>query len=398
MKYDAVVVGAGPAGSFCALNLAKKGIKVLMIDKCIFPREKACGGLLSQKSINTLERHIVSVDINYNCINGICLHGENDEKIITNNDSPLGIVVNRMEFDQFLANKAVEAGVIFIENCKFENYASEAGTYKIKTTKGNFYANYLIGADGYYSKVARASNIRNRWSKWEQGMALYAKVPDKYILQERGNTVEFYFLDVLAGLGWCFPGNGYYNIGVGGTVLDRRQIQIAFKSLLEEKIKDKNIISDLKREAGFMAAGGRLRKISDRRIFLLGDAAGFVDAFSGEGIYYALRSAQILAEVISQDSDGREYEKRCYEAFLREFRLSAFLSIYYGDKRRIFKKGLQNEFLKSFRLIMTQTPENMCYKKIFQNLKLRGFSFQLPLVWLKRLILDWDEKHPTVIN
>ncbi|MDI3501481.1 MAG: hypothetical protein PWR06_1520 [Thermoanaerobacteraceae bacterium] len=387
LTYDAVIVGAGPSGAFCALNLAQKGFKVLIIDRCRFPREKVCGGLISQKSMNILGYDFLTGGINFNSINCICLRGESEE-ISMESKIPLGIVVKRKDFDQFLINRAIEAGAVFIDNCIFENCVLESGGYKIQTARGVFYADYLIGADGYYSKVARVSNIRNQWAWWERGIALSVQVPDKYIIQRRDNAVEFYFPDILAGLGWCFPGKGYCNVGVGGTAIDSKRIIGAFEHLLEWKIKDKTILSNLKFKAAFLPAGGRFRKISDRRIFLLGDAAGFVDAFSGEGIYYALRSAEILADVINQNKDGREYEKRCYETFLGEFRLSAFLSIYFGNKKNVFQKGLQDRFLKAFYMIMTQTPESMCYKKILHYLTTGGFSFDVPFLWLKRLILD----------
>ncbi|MCR4430790.1 MAG: NAD(P)/FAD-dependent oxidoreductase [Tepidanaerobacteraceae bacterium] len=388
MKYDAVIIGAGPSGSFCALNLARKGIKVLIIDKCSFPREKACGGLISKNAMDLLKRHTLTIDINHNIINKICLIGKNEEQAVIESRTPLGIIVKRKEFDQFLARKAVEAGADFIDNCRFESCILESAGYKIQTARGNFYADYLIGADGCFSKVARASNIRKRWSKWEKGIALCAHVPDEYVVQKRVNAVEFCFPDVLAGIGWCFPGNNYYNIGVGGTVFDSKRIISAFKLLLEKNMKDKKSLSNLKYNAAFLPAGGRFRKISDKRIFLLGDAAGFVDAFSGEGIYYALRSAEILSDVINQNKDGREYEKRCYETFLGEFRLSAFLSVYFGNKKHVFQKGMQERFLKAICMIMTQTPESMRYKKVFDCLITGGFSFNVAFLWLKRLILD----------
>lgn len=387
LKYDAVIAGAGPSGAFCSLKLAQKGFKVLVLDKCRFPREKACGGLLSQKTMNILGNYVLTGGMDFNSINSICLRGDSNEEIFMETRIPLGIVVQRKDFDQFLINKAVEAGATFIDNCRFENYTLESGGYKIQTTRGDFYADYLIGADGYYSNVAKVSNIRNKWNRWERGLAISTQVPDEYVIRKRDNMIEFYFPDILAGIGWCFPGKGYYNIGVGGIAIDSKRIIDAFKHLLEREVKNKTILSKLKLKSAFLPAGGRFRKISDGRIFLLGDAAGFVDAFSGEGIYYALRSAEILADVVNQNKDFKEYARMCYSAFLDEFRLSAFLSIFLGNKKNVFKKGLQYRFLKALYMIMTQTPESMCYKKILYYLATKSFSFEVPLLWLRRLML-----------
>jgi len=388
MKYDAIISGAGPSGAFCALNLAKKGFNVLVIDKSNFPREKVCGGLISKKSMDVIGCDTLMEEMDSNTINSICIQGEKNKQMNMESKTPMAIVVKRKDFDQFLINRAVKAGAEFFDNCSFESYILESGGYKVQTGKGVFCTDYIIGADGYYSRVARLANIRNKWARWEQGIALSTQLPDKYIAEKRDNTAEFFFPDILAGLGWCFPGKDYYNVGVGGAAIDSRRIIGAFRHLLERKIKDKRILPHLKYKAAFLHAGGRFRKISNGHIFLLGDAAGFVDPFSGEGIYYALRSAEILAEIINRNKDGKEFEKMCYKTFLGEFRLSALLSIYFGNKKNIFQRGLQERFLKAFYMIMTQTPENMCYKKIFHDLATGSFSIDVPLLWLKRLILD----------
>lgn len=391
MRYDAVISGAGPSGAFCALNLAKKGFNVLVIDKNKFPREKVCGGLISKKSMDLLDCNTLMKEIDYNNINNICIRDETDKQINMESESPIGIVVKRKEFDQFLIGGAVKAGAEFLDNCSLENYMLEPGGYKVQTGKGVFYTDYIIGADGYYSKVARLANIRNRWGRWERGIALSIQVHDKYIKEKKDNTAEFFLPDILAGLGWCFQGKGYYNIGVGGIAVDSRRVVDAFRHLMEQKIKDKSILPHLNYKAAFLPAGGRLRKISNGRIFLLGDAAGFVDPFSGEGIYYALRSAEILADIMDRNKDGKEFEKACYKHFLGEFRLSALLSIYLGNKKNIFQRGLQQRFLKAFYMIMTQTPENMCYKSIFHDLAAESLSADVPIMWLKRLILGRNE-------
>jgi len=391
MKYDAIISGAGPSGAFCALNLAKKGFNVLVIDKSKFPREKVCGGLISKKSMDLLGCDTLTKEIDSNNVNNICIRDETDKQINMESKSPMGIVVKRKEFDQFLIGGAIKAGAKFFDNCSFENCILEPGGYKVQTGKGVFYTDYIIGADGYYSKVAKLANIRNRWAGWERGIALSIQLPDKYIAEKRDNTVEFLLPDILAGLGWCFQGKGYYNIGVGGAAIDGRRVVDAFGHLLEQKIKDKSILSHLKYKAAFLPAGGRLRRISNGRIFLLGDAAGFVDPFSGEGIYYALRSAEILADIMNRNKDGKEFEKICYKTFLAEFRLSALLSISLGNKKNIFQRGLQERFLKAFYMIMTQTPENMCYKNIFHDLAAVSLSADIPILWLKRLILGRNE-------
>lgn len=388
MKYHTIIIGAGPAGSFCAKILAQRGLNVLILDNSHFPREKTCGGLLSKKSMDMLGEDIVCEKIDSNKISGICLKGNDGKDIVEESVNTIGLVIKRKDFDNYLLERAIMEGAEFKDNCRFLYYRHGLNFYEVYTSRGTFKSEFLIGADGYYSTVAKVSGIRKRWARWEQGLAVTVNVPEDYIDDGMKNSVEFYFPGVLGGMGWCFPGKNFYNIGVGGAALDNKQIIRSLKNLLIYKIKNENIVKKLKCKAAFLPAGGKYRKISDGKVLLIGDAAGLVDPFSGEGIYYALRSASIAADVIASGLKSEEYEKSCYSTFLSEFRFSALLSIILGNRKIIFERGLQQAILNTIISVMINGPDSNCYKRTFYNIIKKCIDGNTPYMWLKRFILE----------
>ena len=185
-------------------------------------------------------------------------------------------------------------------------------------------------------------------------------------------------------MGWCFSGTDFVNIGVGGYAPDGKRILHAANELVRKRLKDKSTVFNLR--ASFLPAGGRKRKIVKERIFLAGDAAGFVDAFSGEGIYYALASGSIVSEVILKNQKVIQYEEQCYRKFLNEFRLSVLMSIVLGERNKILNQGFDKELLEAFYKILTVPPENGCYKELIFSITRHGFSPIFPYLWIKSLL------------
>jgi len=384
MKYDVAVIGSGPAGSYCATTLASRGFKVLLIDKEKFPRQKVCGGLLSAKALKLMEdddisKYLSKTDINP--VNKIVL--KCGKKVITSKrDIYLGLVVKRKQFDNALVNIAIDKGANFIDQCKYIYHDDFQRSYKIYTTKGIFFSNYIVGADGVYSEVAKISKIRHNFFNWEMGFAASCEVPKDLISDENG--IEFVFSKILGGMGWCFTGKDYVNLGVGGYAPASKMIFESAKQLIFEKLRSKNL--SFKPKGYFLPAGGRKRQIAIDRIFLVGDAAGFVDPFSGEGIYYALKSGQIAANVIEKNQTAKNYENKCYEMFLDEFRFSAFLSIVLGDRSKILNMGIDEDLLEAFLRIFTVPPQNGCYKSFVFRIIKYGISPTFPYLWMRSLL------------
>ena len=123
MVYDVVVVGAGPAGSMAAYSCAKAGLTTLLIDKDKFPRDKPCGGALSQRSIHTLHQAGIEVpdEIIERTISSAQLMGPDKIPFHIHAPEPFAFVTRRNRFDAHLAKEAVQAGAEFIDECELTN-------------------------------------------------------------------------------------------------------------------------------------------------------------------------------------------------------------------------------------------------------------------------------------
>lgn len=385
--YDAIVIGAGPAGALSSAILTEKGLKVLLIDKHTFPREKTCGGLISKKAIELLPSECDYKKFGKTIYKINLMYPDKTELTYKSNNF-IGIIVKRRDFDSQLVEIAQDKGTLFLQNCHYTNHEQERGYYKLYTDKGIFKTNYLIGADGFFSQVARQSGLRKKWARWECGLAISAQVPIEYLPNVDENAVKFIFPKVLGGMSWCFPGKEFINIGVGGWRLDANNIIETFKNIISTTTKKSQIYPHIKIKGAFLPAGGRTRKIAKDRVLLVGDAAGLVDSFSGEGIFYALQSAKIAAEIILQENTGDSYQRKCYKLLLDEFRYSALISILLGDRLKTVDKNLQKRLCHGFYQIMTQSPSQNRYRKLFAEALPRSVSLRGPFLWIKRLFYD----------
>jgi len=384
MIYDVAIIGAGPAGAYCAKILTEKGLRVLILDKEKFPRNKICGGLISSKALKLIHDDKINdylTKIGPKPVYKIILTCGQKEVTLEKNEV-LGIVVRRKQFDEALINMAINKGANFIDSCEYKFHWDIKSFYEIHTTRGIFYSKYLIGADGVYSKVAKISKLRRNFLRWEMGLAVSCEIPRELIIEKNG--AEFIFYKILGGMGWCFSGKDFVNLGVGGYALESKKIYQATNQLVLERLKNKNTPFDLR--ASFLPAGGRKRQIGKERTFLVGDAAGFVDAFSGEGIYYALSSGQIAAEMIINNKVAKNYEERCYSMFLTEFRFSVLMSVALADRNKILQKGVDSDSLEAFYKILTIPPQKGCYKSFIYSIIKHGISPIFPYLWIQSLI------------
>jgi len=324
--YDVIVIGAGPAGSTASKAAADQGLKVLMLDKEVFPRDKACGGYLSFKTIKLLGEDL-PVSIIQRKIYGVRLYGQNDYFISKESLQMLGCIVRRQDFDCYLVDKAVKAGVQFIDGCEVKGIKIDINNYCVEVYAGNqsYISKRAISAEGVNSFILRNIGYQRERRRWQYGFALAGSIECSPVCSD-DKYVELYCIPFLGGFGWVFPLRDTYNIGVGCWACLSHKLYDYYFDFAENILKNKNIKGIVSKPQGsFIPVGGLLRNLGNDYIIAAGDSGGFVDAFSGEGIYYAIKSGQIAAgEIVKSLSDNEyplylQYKRECGREFNKSF-------------------------------------------------------------------------------
>ena len=343
MSTTVAVIGSGPAGATVARLLAKKGAKVILIEKAYLPRPKLCAGAVSLRAEKYLPTDWENTVLN--TVYGGNLGWRGKKYINARSDKPVVKIVDRAFFDHFLTLKAVDEGVILKEGETFINFRNHLGEkVEVDTDRGTYKVDYLIGADGALSSVLRAWGYRRKPVAVVEGF-----------VDTRIGTMDEVFIDigiVKWGYAWIFPhGDNTVSVGLASLKGEVKNL----RKLLEEYVQNNKLLKGnrLKTVKGWFipTSKGKLIK-GEGRLFFLGDASGATDAVLGEGIYYSVKQAHLLAECF----DGERIDRKCYEKKLktleREF-LFAYLTgfIAYNFQGFMFKNAHERDLEKFFQFL-----------------------------------------------
>ncbi|HHQ45288.1 MAG TPA: geranylgeranyl reductase family protein [Candidatus Altiarchaeales archaeon] len=321
MEYDVIVAGAGPAGSTTARYCALYGLKTLLLDKAAFPRDKPCGGGITVRCMNLLEdipKHIKEKECNT-----IRMHYKknNFEKTY---DKTLVTTVERVNLDKHLLDKAASAGADVIPKSKVEGFFASSNRVEVEASGGTYSASVLVGADGVNSKISRL--LGNRQSQSRYILTCEAEISaSPGMLQKQGDAIDFYFDAVSYGYGWVFPKKKCLNVGVGCLLGEGQKIKKSFDTLIR-RIGLPNLTPP---KYALIPYGDFNKKIVADNTLLVGDAAGFGEPLTGEGLYYAVRSGKLAAETIASASEKHDFTQRTLQAYEGKCR-----SAFSGDFRR----------------------------------------------------------------
>jgi geranylgeranyl reductase family protein len=319
-KYDIVIIGAGPAGASAAKILEEKGHKYLIVDKEVFPRNKPCAGVLSPK-IKTVIK--IPEELHERPLEGYRIFSPSNT-MVESIFPQQGSIVERDVFDAFLVKSLRKQPT----HIKVKSISDKGNCVEIKSDNWRCETSCVIGADGVNSIVKNYYNIPSK--SIAKSAQYIVALPKEAIDNRVGNWFEVYYT-LQYGYGWISPMNDCLKIGVG-IVSDHLKgsiWQILDKFMthptVNEKIKGSKII---RKEAHTIPMSGPLDRLTGNRAILVGDAGGFVYPGTGEGIYYAIKTGRIAAQVVDHAIAKQKFNEDFLEkTYLDELEKNGLLGL-----------------------------------------------------------------------
>jgi geranylgeranyl reductase family protein len=349
--FDVLIVGAGPAGSFAAERLAQSGARVALFDGRPAGEPKACGGGVTAKALKAWPHLLDAVG---RTVAELEMYSPSGKHLHMNLDEPFAIY-SRVAFDSYLRERARAAGAqVVLEKITPRGTTRTEAGWTIRGANGSEWAGkMLVGADGANSAIAKKLAGPLQASDMEVAFGYRTPLPETADV-----PTVIAFLPGWVGYAWAFPRLDHISFGIATTqdafehkALDELLWQFMFGYYRHRAGSKANVWQSAK-EPGDIAIEKKLRATAERyaaRIpgladqtwdqrracgagwALLGDAAGFADPVTGEGIYYALRSAELFAETFIAGRPD-EYEQRWREDFGGELRrASQMRRRFYGN-------------------------------------------------------------------
>ena len=306
-SYDCIVVGAGPAGSVAAYDLAAEGARVLLVDRAAFPRDKPCGGGVLVGAAKHLPFSIEPVA--ERTLSAFRVRYRRDWEFEHDAGRPLVYMTQRARLDAYLAEQATAAGATFQDGRRVREVEAGDDRVRVRFDNGDLAtAPALIAADGVNGVCRRAVGLPGQ----RTAVALEANTPGVPEGWSRHVGVELGSLP--GGYGWIFPKGDHCNIGVGGWPVTGPRLRAELDAYgIAERFSAPALAGHRGYRLPLRDAGS---PVVVGRVALVGDAAGLVDPLSGEGIGNAFRSARMAAAAVSRLLSGEAADLGDYERAL----------------------------------------------------------------------------------
>ena len=332
-RFDALVVGAGPAGSTAARELAAAGARVLVVDRATFPRYKACGGGIPLRTERLLPFPIDSVVEDSVHLLDVSLRGRH--RFVKDSGQPFAHMVMRDRFDHLLLSHAERAGAAFRPGTTVRAFSSGEGV-RIEA-EGGFVAeaDFAICADGAHSPVGRMAGLGAdiaECAAWE----VEVRAPAAALRRYRSRSLIDLGYNPW-GYAWLFPKANVLSFGI---VLPREQA-----GRMKELVRAYTVRLGLGDAEAEIARGHKIRfrrahePIANDRVLLAGDSAGLADEFTEEGIAYAVQSGRLAARnvlrALADEGSLRRYQSDVDREIMPELRAARLIGfMFYGMLRR----------------------------------------------------------------
>ena len=384
-------MGAGPAGATAARALAKAGVTVRLLDRSKFPRNKPCGGGISLRVLKRfpyLEPELSRISTH--TVARLYLEGPGGESTVIESDGPAALMIRRLEFDDLLVSLAVDAGAELVTGADIVQAAMDEERVTLTARDGRrFEAPIVIAADGVHSVIAKRLGLNRQWPARSIALDMMEETPrdtlrdvdpstlwvaygyepgrgsvscgsqsthahlSRLRAQDGNRDVEHGICKssrAPEGYAYIFPKRDHVNVGIG-YVLEhyRESIGTAPYELQRgfvDHLKRLGVIEGESKRENFtpflIPVGGPLKHPGRGRVLLTGDAGGFVNGFTAEGIYYAMVSGELAAGAILRTPASAvrrlasRYSRACNYEIGSELRDSVLIQRYlFGNRRRI---------------------------------------------------------------
>jgi geranylgeranyl reductase family protein len=350
---DVLVVGAGPAGATAARALAMAGVTVRLLDRSKFPRNKPCGGGISLRVLPRfpyLEQALTRIATHR--VSRRYLEGPDGDSAVVRSHVPAALMVRRVEFDELLVALARQAGAELVEGVDIVAASQDAHGVRLTARDGRtFAAPLVVAADGVHSVVARRLGINRGWPDTSIALDMMEESPRQTLRDVDPSSLWVaYGINGGPGYGYIFPKRDHVNVGIGYLLNHYRQavdehpyeVQRTFVG----ELRRRGVVEGESARANFtpflIPVGGPLRRPGRGRVILAGDAGGFVNGFTAEGIYYAMVSGELAARSIAESAASavtglvKRYRRAVDHEIGAELRDSVLIQRYlFADRRRI---------------------------------------------------------------
>ncbi len=376
MHYDAIVIGAGPAGAVAAHDLAKGGFKVALLEKQTLPRHKTCGGgiptltkqLLSLAEVGEVRDLAPNAFVECQVTQMRHTYGFDDPHLGDMNpdktDDPNGELslwmVQRSVFDNALAQRAARAGADLLDGLSLRSLEIEKGKPVLvraegKTGAWTATADVVIGADGANGLTAKCVGLRKERAL---AIAIEAEVPHTWGTGHpdlRPDVAHLEFGAVKLGYAWVFPKGDHINVGAGVFRPKREDGRgdTNVRELLHQAIHDYLAMLGVPKEPGSLIYHAHPLPIwdgldqiqtRDNRVLLVGDAAGLINPFFGDGIFHAMTSGKIAAQCVLA-GNAKGYTKAIAHEFKANFDSALRIAkIFYQWPHFAYRHGIKRPY------------------------------------------------------
>jgi geranylgeranyl reductase family protein len=304
-RYDAIVIGGGPAGSTTAYRLAEQGASVLLADKACFPRDKPCGGGLTLRAVRQCP--VDPTPVVEEWIDRVELRFRYRTAVVRETREPVVWMTQRSRLDAFLLDAARAKGVEVREGVRVS--IGEENTLTIGSGE-RVAADAIVGADGANGITAKAVGLGG---EMVYGVAYEGNVKYPVLPRERyRRRLVLELADIPGGYAWAFPKGDHVNIGVGGWLSEGPKLREHLRRVCLAHGLDPGALENLRGHRLPLRRPGT--RIAGKRVLLVGDAAGLIDPVSGDGMYECFVSSRLAAGAVFELLAGRAATLEGYEA------------------------------------------------------------------------------------